>query len=549
MAGGTLAESLEADSAAPVISAARPTRRRWVTGFSLAGIVLFTAYLVIAHDVPVMSDGASNALQAFDMLHGNFFLHGWTLTDISFWPTELPELAIAEGLRGLGQEAANIASAFTYTLVVLGAALLAKGRADGREGLVRVLIAGGIMLAPTLPSTASTLLNDPDHTGTQVPMLIIWMILDRARPRWYVPVAVTLLLAWVQVADPLVTYEGVLAIAVVCLVRLYWQRADFAAGFTAGLRAHWYEAALTAGAIVSTGLSALTIRLISVFGGFKTSPPNTTFIDMSDFAYRISVTAKSILVIFGADFSSTNLGASAFVPLIHLVGVGLATWGLARALRRFAVADLMVQVLAVGAVILIAAFTFSGAPDAVSGPHEIVALVPIGAILAARLLTGQLIRGRHLSALALALVCYVGVLGYEVAQPPEPDVNAQLASWLEAHHLSYGLASYWNASSVSVDSGGKVEVRPVNLSRGYIQAIRRDANPAWYGADWYDANFLIVPSDTASCSAGSTADWLNSAYMVFGPPSAAYSVDGVDVLVYQHENLLSRVWPAGGGEC
>jgi len=529
----------------------------------LSGIVLFVMYLLVARDVPVMSDGASNALQAWDMWHGNLMLHGWTLTDISFYTTELPELAVAEVLRGLGPQAAHVASAFTYTLVVLGAALLAKGRASGREGLVRVLLAGGIMLAPTLGSTSATLLNDPDHTGTQVPLLIVWMILDRARPRWYVPAAVTILLAWVQVADPLVTYEVVLPLVAVCLIRLYWGRADLADGVRPALRggwpalracwpalrARWYELSLAAGAIASAAASSLVLWLIGHSGGFTVTPPNTTFANIADIAHRLSMTAKSVLVIFGADFSGTSLGSSAFIPLVHLVGVALACWAVARALRRFAAADVVIQLLAVAAVVLVGAFTFSGAPDSLSGPHEVVALVPIGAVLAGRLLSAQLIRGRHLAALALVLGCYGGILGYEAAQPPPADSNAQLAAWLEAHHLSYGLATYWNASSVTVDSGGKVAVRPVNLSRGYIQAVKRDTTSWWYDARVRKATFLVVPPDGMSCSAGSRSDWLTTAETVFGPPDEAYTVGELDVLIYHHENLLARVWPAGSGMC
>ena len=59
----------------------------------------------------------------------------------------------------------------TYTLLVLLAALLARGRARGRAGLARALLAGGIMLAPQLGAT-SVLLLSPDHTGTAVPLLV-----------------------------------------------------------------------------------------------------------------------------------------------------------------------------------------------------------------------------------------------------------------------------------------------------------------------------------------------------------------------------------------
>jgi len=52
--------------------------------------------------VPVNSDGASNALQAWAMLHGNPLLRGWQLSDVSFYTTELPQYAALEAIRGLG---------------------------------------------------------------------------------------------------------------------------------------------------------------------------------------------------------------------------------------------------------------------------------------------------------------------------------------------------------------------------------------------------------------------------------------------------------------
>ena len=57
-------------------------------------------------------------------------------------------------------------------------------------------IAAGIMLAPQLGGGVYVLMLDPDHTGTSVPVLLVWLLLDRAPRRWYVPPAVTVLLAW-----------------------------------------------------------------------------------------------------------------------------------------------------------------------------------------------------------------------------------------------------------------------------------------------------------------------------------------------------------------
>ena len=55
---------------------------------------------------------------------------------------------LVELFRGLGPADVHTAAAFTYTLLVILAGLLAKGNKTGREGLIRVLIASGIMIAP-----------------------------------------------------------------------------------------------------------------------------------------------------------------------------------------------------------------------------------------------------------------------------------------------------------------------------------------------------------------------------------------------------------------
>src|SRR6185312_8401146 len=180
-AGGRATPQREPDRPAP--GARWPGRAAVVV---LAAVVLFVCYWRQSLTQPISSDGAANALQAWDMLHGNLLLHGWLLSDVSFYTTELPQYMLIEAVRGLGPEVVNLAAAMTYTLLVLLAGLLAKGNAGGREGLARFGLAAGIVLAPQLSAT-STLLQAPDHTGTAVALLVVWLVIDRARPHWLVP--------------------------------------------------------------------------------------------------------------------------------------------------------------------------------------------------------------------------------------------------------------------------------------------------------------------------------------------------------------------------
>src|SRR5262249_6181317 len=197
-------------------------RRRWlaVAVWVVGAAALFGCYLRLAGTRAVNSDGASQALQAWDMLHGNLLLHGWGLTDVSFYTTELPQYMLVELVRGLGQDVVHVAAAMTYALAVLSAALLAKGNATGREAVVRAGLAAGIMLAPQLGSGVNVLVSSPDHLGTSIPLMAVWLILDRARPRWYIPVVTSLLLAWAQIADTLVFFAGVVPLAAVCAIRV-----------------------------------------------------------------------------------------------------------------------------------------------------------------------------------------------------------------------------------------------------------------------------------------------------------------------------------------
>src|SRR5690349_23634345 len=103
----------------------------------LAAAVLFVCYWRQSLTQPISSDGASNALQAWDMLHGNLLLHGWWLSGVSFYTTELPQYMMVEAVHGLNADVVHVAAAMTYTLLVLLSALLARGEATGRQAVIR----------------------------------------------------------------------------------------------------------------------------------------------------------------------------------------------------------------------------------------------------------------------------------------------------------------------------------------------------------------------------------------------------------------------------
>src|SRR5271157_372698 len=116
--GGMRADA-ETQSLASPASAAGPAEHegppsglsRWavLAAYLLSGAVLFSAYLRLSETYSLNSDSANILLMGWDLLHGNLLLHGWYMSDVSFYPTELPQYALLVGILGLHMQTAHVA--------------------------------------------------------------------------------------------------------------------------------------------------------------------------------------------------------------------------------------------------------------------------------------------------------------------------------------------------------------------------------------------------------------------------------------------------------
>ncbi|MGH3199591.1 MAG: hypothetical protein ACRDOH_05265 [Streptosporangiaceae bacterium] len=514
-------------------------------------IAAFAYYLQLARTRAVNSDGASQALQAWDMLRGNLLLHGWLLGDVSYYTTELPQYMLVEVLRGLNQDVVHVAAAMTYTLATLLAALLAKGDSTGRQALVRVLIAVGIMLAPQLASGVNILISSPDHIGTSVPVMVVWLILDHARrpdrgdpsprpPPGYVPVIAGVFLGWAAVADMLVLYIGVLPLAGVCAIRVY--RA--VAVERKPLASQRYDMALGAAALLGAAAAVLALDVIHAHGGFYMPAPIAQFIHSGTaLAHNLRITAEGLLLLGGADFIGLRLTASAVFTMLHVVGVALAAWGTWLAARRFLRdRDLVAQLLVTGVVINLAIYVLSTKANVVTQTREFAPVLPFSAALAGRLLGGRLLAGRLKAAkllpfLLVVLLGYLAGLAHEIIQPPVAAQNQQLTSWLAARHLHTGLSGYWESNVVTLTSGDRVQIRQVALSGGRLIPSTFESNAGWYDPDRNTANFVVLFPGVAGYPGFSSE---RAVLATFGKPARTYHVGSYTVLVW-NRNLLREL--------
>jgi hypothetical protein len=519
----------------------RQRLRRWAGPglLSAACVVAFCCYLRMSMTVATNSDGASNALQAWDMLHGNLLLHGWWLSDVSFYTTELPEYMLVELVHGLNADVVHIGSALTYTLMVALAALLARGKATGRQGGARMLIAAGLLLAPQLGVGTQVLLSSPDHVGTTVPLLLAWLLLDRFGRRWWVPAAVGLLLAWTLVADAIVLYVGIAPLLAVSLVRAYQEIVRRRRRPSAA----WYELSLAGAALAALAIGLKAPALIHAAGGYSVLPAPQRLAAIGQLGGRVRLTAQGLLLLFGADFTGLRFGLGTALVLLHLAGVALAAWAVCAAARRFLRIDLVEQLLLAGTVIIIAAYLVARQVPGIGYSHEMAPALPFAAVLAGRLLAGRLTSARLLPVAAVILLGYVVTLGSNALAQPAPSESPQLASFLASHDLRYGLSGYWQANALTLASGNQVQIRGLQVSRDSVSASHWESDASWYSPRLHDATFVLLFSGKPGFAGEAGLSPFNPASQItatFGRPERTYDLGRYTVLVWR-QNLLQRL--------
>ena len=366
-----------------------------VAAYLLSGLVLLAVYARLSQTYTLNSDSANILLMGSDLLHGNLLLHSWYMSDVSFYPTELPQYALLESFLGLRAETGHIAAGMTYTLVLLFAVMLARAGSSGRRRLIRTLIAAGIMLAPQLGLGVFAMDLSVGHIGTAAPLLLIWLLLDRTErsaARWSVPVLIAVLLAWVQVADPIVYVVGIGPLGIACALRVIhgWRKAS--GSRWRRLTAQWYDLMLGAASVAAAGLAWVANSLLSALGGYTVNRLPFYLTPWSDLHYNWPAGWK-VLEVFGANYTGLS-GIPLTLAFLHMASVALVVCALARVAWRFFGVSLVDQILALAIVLNIVLYLLTNASD--EAAHEVAIIVPFGAALAARVLVsaGNLVLAR-----------------------------------------------------------------------------------------------------------------------------------------------------------
>jgi hypothetical protein len=509
--------------------------------WAVGGIALFYLFLRIAVTKTPSSDPSNSALQAYDMLHGHLLLHGWLLGDVTFWTFELPVMAIVELFFGLHAIVVGVAEAVVYVIVAAVAIAIAVTDSRGASRAGRAAVVVAVLAAPTLIGTDMWVpLGLPDHTGSTVFLLVSCLLIDRARG-WRVaaPLLCVILCAG-QVGDVTVRYVAVPAVALVCAYRVLAERKLLSR-----------DSANLLAAVVSVPLSLGARAAMLHYGAYLMVAPKTKIAPVSRWQNNLPITWDAIRELFGA---RSAVGAAPAGPVV-IFGYAclLATAiGILRVLWRWRTARRAEQLLVVTIAGNLAVYVLSTLPTP-NTQHDIVLVLPCGAVLAARALVPHRIAGRltALAVTAFALTAALLPLSMTATQQTGGVVSplAPVTAWLSAQGLTDGLGNYWQSSAVTLLSGNQVHISAIHVENTVtfvngeygvygvnnpgITIYPWETNTLWYDPTRYYANFVLIDGRPGQSIAP-------AAERFFGKPASTHIIGTWVILIYQ-TNLLTHV--------
>jgi hypothetical protein len=499
--------------------------RRWLVAAAwVVGLAALTAlYLRISLASRVGSDGANNVLQAWDLLHGHLMLPGWQIGDANYYFLELPLIALSEAFFGLGNFAAHVGSALTYTLVTAVALAAAGTGSRGTARAVRFAVVLAVLAAPLFSGLALLAVEEPDHIGTSVFIIGSFLLIDRWPARRFTAPLLLVILAAGQFDDLIVRYVAVPAIVLVCGNRALAARK---------LRSP--DSLLAAVAVVSAPLSSLVTAVWVHFGGFTTAATRGSLDSPGQWAHNAVTTWASLRMLFG------GLAVPGATPSPREAAFGeaclvAAIIGLAWVVWRWNRSTMAEQLIAVGFVGNVAVFFLSSFAWTAK-PHEIAAVLPCGAVLAARLVPARIIRWplAYAAVAATALLAFVP-LASAATKPVFTSIQTPLVGWLEAHQLTHGLSTYQDGAASTVLSGNRITLRVIHVGATSLGDSHYEVNSQWYDASHEYADFVVANPGQKLPPA------LVERY--FGKPARIYQLPGWTILVYRR-NLFRLLTPS-----
>jgi hypothetical protein len=527
------------------------SRATWIVPLVAAAFVglIVLLYYVSVHAAAPNSDGATVVLEGRSLASGHLTLKGWRLSHDSFWTVDALFYAVAVLITGIRPVLLQLVPAVLAALVIVVGALMARDVRPGRAGWAGAATVVALLGLPT-HAFAQFFLLGPLHVGTTLYCLLAFLGLRRAPATWRIPL-VAIILAAGMLGDLQTVAIGVVPV--------------FVGGLVAMLRCRSWRAGFDAvvAAVAAVVLAEVARAVAKAFGTYTVGSSQRAK------GHQITLNIEHVWhyaaqLILGTGTGSLggggvphHLAAAHFVGLALIIAAGLVALGSLlygvvtgrsgtgrrdgrhRSTARAETArretwrlDDFLLIGIVGDLVLFVELTLQ------SNNTQFARYLTPGVIFAA-VLAGRLVArvcsalpGWSLMVLALpaavVIACSGAAVGYDVAAAAPVQPQSPITHFLATHDLHRGVGDYWTSSIVTVETRGKVAVRPVVAdTAGRIVGYGRQSPTSWYEGQTF--NFLVF--NAGSPFAG--VDYAAAA-ATFGRPPHLYFVDSWRVLVWSH---------------
>jgi hypothetical protein len=479
-------------SFARIASEPRPARLGFLAESRLrfCAVGLFCLCVVanfwFARAAPFNSDMVQSYNELASIWAGNFALHGWDLATNNYYLTDLPWYVLCGALLGRTPDLIYIVPALIFSMTLLAAVLIV--RTAGKTAFRRDFGTCAILILIGFPFAApqGSLLESGVHGATIMLALYgVWLaqqlLSEPPVTRWLL-LPFSMIVFAAAGSDPQADSYFVAPLILLPLIRL-WLHPRFRLN----------EWALAACTLVASGLGVGFIAYLSHHGGFQIEKNYSLGFVASAGAMveNLHALLRAVQMVFDArpivllPFRLHRvIAASRFLTLLAVVALCLrVVWQAPRAPERAFVQVLVLGALCLGALDMMsgmfAAILF-GKPDmpvfVIRYVMPAYIFVSLAAVIEAGTLRIERKAVRQASA-AVALIC-AGLFMCGVAQavlralaaPSSVAAAPQrdLAIWLQARGLTYGVGDYWTTQMVTALSRGDVKAEPVIAPEGRL---------------------------------------------------------------------------------
>ncbi|EFR4013936.1 hypothetical protein H1304_002547 [Salmonella enterica] len=472
------------------------------TAIYIIGFIFLTFfYASISKQILPSSDAVSGLLEGKDIADGNWTLSGWYLSTVSFYFTDIIWYGLASKVFWYGQYQAYCIPAIMYSMVTLMTFYLSKERLSSLWA---------ISFCVALPSgfAVLTVLIPVIHVGTYVSMLFCFIMLDNfSKTRSLISLSLYILvLVLACFSDDIIKLLIIAPVAISSVI------------FIVKTKSQKNLIILVATIFAYVASKIMTMYASAHNWYILPGVPDPTFVAFDDILNNLYLFVKGFLLYSGAFFfGKPPSDITALISVFCFVVMILLLILVAMSVKEIFKTSMINMAICIACIIMIPAYLASNRPI---DEWTIRYIVPF--FILAPVVIGRSNNSRGWKFIALGVVTtfilFCSIYMHEKKDNSNDIIN-QIKHTVRQNNLTNGYASFWFASSASID--GDISIAPIDVNRGLnILACNK-----WLSKNyWYErgGNFIITDDEVMR----------NITIKEIGNPSKVIDVGDKKIFVY-----------------